>query len=250
MNLVERLHMLHRAWRYRLRSEPEEISFLLSRDLLGATVVDIGANRGIYSYWMHKKVGPLGRVFAFEPQPELNTHLNDLKSAFRLERLTVVEAGLSSSIGGRQLIRPKAQWGGGSLELDPSPDADTLQIATTTLDEYFLGSPARPLRFIKCDVEGHEYDVFLGGRRVLQEDHPELLFECHDVEARAGNLFSYLNDLGYDGFFFVNGALIPIAQYTRLRGEIPKPYLNFAFLPRGANLGGGTIVPQRRGRSL
>jgi len=237
MNLFGRLHMLHRAWRYRLRSEKEEISFLLSRDLCGATVIDIGANRGIYSYWMHKKVGPRGRVFAFEPQPELNKHLNDFKSTFRLERLTIVEAGLSSSPGERQLIRPKQlgriNWGGASLELEPNQEADCLQIATTTLDEYFVDSPARPLRFIKCDVEGHEYDVFLGGRRVLREDHPELLFECHDGKARNGEVFSYLNDLGYDGFFFVNNELTPISQYNRLRDEISKPNPNYVFLPKG-----------------
>ena len=233
MTLFERLHMLHRAWRYRLRSEKEEISFLLSRGLCGATVIDIGANRGVYSYWMHKKVGPRGRVFAFEPQPELNKHLNDLKSTFRLDRLTIVEAGLSSSSGERRLIRPRQHWGGASLDLEPNPDADCLRIATTTLDEYFSDSPARPLRFIKCDVEGHEYDVFLGGRRVLREDHPELLFECHDGEARNGELFSYLNDLGYDGFFFVHNKLTPISQYNRLRKGIPKPYLNYVFLPTG-----------------
>lgn len=49
-----RLHFLRRAWRYRLRSEKAAVAFLMSRQLAGKTVVDIGANIGIYSYWMHK----------------------------------------------------------------------------------------------------------------------------------------------------------------------------------------------------
>ena len=90
MRLFERLHMLHRAWRYRLRSERNEIAFLLSQDLRGATVLDIGAHRGSYTYWMHRKVGPQGSVIAFEPQPELVEFLSDLKSSFRMDRLTIV----------------------------------------------------------------------------------------------------------------------------------------------------------------
>ena len=232
MNIIERLHAWHRAWRYRLRSEKEEVSFLLSRNLDGQTVVDIGANRGVYSYWMQKKVGPRGHIVAFEPQPELNEYLNDLKSTFRLKALTIAHAGLSSAPGQRRLIRPKTHWGGASFESEPKQDCDCLTVPVTTLDQYFLDSPMRPLRFIKCDVEGHEYDVFLGGRRVLQEDHPDLLFECHDSNAQSGKLFAYLNGLGYDGFFFANGALVPLSQYDRLRAAIPKPYLNYVFLAK------------------
>lgn len=232
MRIRERIIAVHRAWRYRLRAEREEISFLLSRDLDGQTVVDIGANRGVYSYWMHKKVGPQGKVIAFEPQAELCCYLNDLKNAFRLTQLTIVNAGLSSRPGEQQLVRPKHHWAGASLEIHPSPDTDCLQVRLTTLDDYFLDSAMRPLRFIKCDVEKHEYDVFQGGRHVLQADRPDLLFESFDSEVQEGSLFSYLNELGYEGFFFVRGRLTPVSQYEKLRGTIPKPYFNYVFLNR------------------
>jgi FkbM family methyltransferase len=231
MNIFERIHVLHRAWRYRLHSEKEELSFLLSRDLYSQTVADIGAHRGVYSYWMHKKVGPRGNVIAFEPQPELGDYLNHLKDAFKLKRLTIVNAGLSSHSGQHRLIRPKRHWGGASFELEPRQDTELLHVNLTTLDDYFSGSPLRPLRFIKCDVEGHEYNVFLGGRRVLQEDRPDLLFECHDAYVKEGILFSYLKDLDYLGFFFFNRKLIPVSQYQSLRNKISKPYLNYVFLP-------------------
>ena len=44
-------------------------------------MVDVGANHGIYSYWMHKKVGAGGNVVAFEPQAELGIYLGQLKNA-------------------------------------------------------------------------------------------------------------------------------------------------------------------------
>jgi FkbM family methyltransferase len=37
----------------------------------GSTVVDVGANQGLYSLLFSKLVGPQGRVFSFEPDPAL-----------------------------------------------------------------------------------------------------------------------------------------------------------------------------------
>jgi FkbM family methyltransferase len=232
MHIFERMHVLHRVWRYRLRSEREEIAFLLSRDLRGGTLVDIGANRGIYSYWMHRLAGPQGHVVAFEPQPELVDYLHDLKTAFGLRRLSIVDVGLSSCPGRRELSRPVQHWGAATLEPHHHEDVERLAVDVMTLDDYFLESPLRPLRFIKCDVEGHEAEVFLGGRRVLSEDRPDLLFEGHDCKLRDGALFSWLDELGYDGFFFVNGRLVPVTQYALLRSTIPKRYLNYVFLAK------------------
>ena len=60
----------------------------------------------------------------------------------------------------------------------------------------------KPISFIKCDVEGHEADVFYGAKKTLIEYMPDLLFECHRSEAEKGDLFNYLVDLGYTGYFF------------------------------------------------
>jgi FkbM family methyltransferase len=230
MHLFEQAHAYHRVWRYRLRTERQEIAYLLSRDLRGATVADVGANKGIYSYWMHKAVGPDGNVVAFEPQPELAAYLHALKAAWRLDRLTIVPAALSSRTGEARLVRPQIHWGAGSLELEPDSDRDTLMVPTTTLDDYFLSSPLRPLRFIKADIQGHEHACFVGGERLLKEDRPTILCESEDYGLEP--IRSYLVSLAYDGFFFFRGRLTPLGELARLRSSIPAPYLNYVFLPR------------------
>ncbi len=231
MQAYQRLAAVHRAWRYRLRAERDEIRFLLGRDLEGRTAVDIGANRGVYCYWMHRKVGPRGQVVAFEPQPELVAYLRDYKVAFRLHRLTIVGRGLSSTSGAGRLVRPKRHWTRASLQMEPGQGTESLSIQLTTLDEFFRDSPFRPLRFVKCDVEGHEFDVFRGGETVLREDHPDILFEGHDSHVRDGRLFSYLDGLGYAGFFFCRGRLTPVSRYAELRSSIRRSYLNYVFVP-------------------
>ena len=232
MNLWERLHFLHRAWRYRLRSERDEIRFLLSRHLQGGTAVDIGANRGIYSYWMHRQVGAGGRVVAFEPQPELGVSLEQLKLAFHLKNLQVANVGLSSAPARRTMVRPIRHWGGGSLELIPRSDTESFEIQVTTLDDYFAGGSVPRVQFIKCDVEAHEAHVVRGGQRLLRRDRPELLIESLDRNLKSGELVTLLTDLDYQGYFFHQGLLAPLERYTELRYSIPRQYLNYVFLPK------------------
>jgi len=199
------------------------------QNLNGATILDIGANKGIYSYWMHKTIGTHGNVIAFEPQPELCQYLNDIKSAFRLKRLTIVSAGLSSSAGSRQLMRPRDHWGGASLEhIKNTGKIDSIMISVTTLCDYFAQHEyLRPIRFVKCDIEGHEHECFIGGEQILYEDHPDLLFECGD--RRIEKVRSYLSSLGYQGYYFHNGRLRTIDELNEYRHTIHEPYLNYVF---------------------
>jgi len=202
LSLIAKLHMYHRFWRYRLRTEKPDIRYLRSYDLDGKTVVDIGANKGVYSYWMSKKVGEHGAVFAFEPQPELGVHLEKLKNSFGLNNLRIENTGLSSSSGILNLIRPEAGSGTASFHLTPGAGLEAVEVPVTTLDEYFNARHRRPISFIKCDVQEHEFEVFKGGQTVLAEDRPVLLFECYDELAEQGEFFSFLTNLGYDGFFY------------------------------------------------
>ena len=233
VNQWERFHFLHRAWRYRLWSEKFGISFLLSRDLQEGTAVDIGANRGIYSYWMHRKVGANGHVVAFEPQPELNISLDQLKSRFGLSRLTIVPLGLSSTTEEKLLHRPKNHWGGSSFERVSAEDCDVLTVQVTTMDHFFEEHVVRPIRFIKCDVEGHEYDVFLGARHILKVDRPDLLFECHHGHDTNCQVFRYLNSLDYAGYCFFQGGYLPVSKYSQMRARLHRKALyDFVFVPK------------------
>lgn len=231
LGFVEYWHMLHRAWRYRLRTERDEIGFLLEQDLDGKLAVDIGANRGIYSYWMHKKVGPNGKVVGFEPQPEMIKALEQLKNSFKLSNFTIVHSGLSTEPGELQLVRRPDHWGGASFEREPTGDEESMIVPVTTLDQHAQEHFDRPVSFIKCDVEGHEPMVFQGAERVLREDRPTLLFECHERQLADGSFFAYLEGLGYSGSFFFDGGLLPIDRLDELRARIEKPYLNYVFRP-------------------
>lgn len=202
LGLAQKLHMVHRCWRLRFKSEAPSIHYVRTALRSGSTVLDIGANKGVFSIYLSRAVGPAGHLIAFEAQPELGQHLEDVRDAFGLQNMTLVNKGLSSSPGVLRMHRPEVGSGMASFEFYSDDNMEALDVPVITLDDYVTEHNVSKISFIKCDVEGHEFHVFRGGESVLCRDHPTLLFECYDSEAADGQLFGYLKDLGYEGWFF------------------------------------------------
>jgi len=231
LGIYESLHMLHRAWRYRNRTERDEVRFMLAQDLKDKLVLDIGANAGIYSYWMSKAVGRGGRVIAFEPQPEMIGALKKLRHSFRFPQLEIAETGLSDEPGEAVLQRQMSHLGGASIAREIPGADDSFTIPLTTLDDYIEKHADRPVSFIKCDVEGHEPAVFAGGWEMLRRDMPTLLFELHENQVRDSDLFEKLQSIGYGVYYLHDGDKHPIEELAAKRSQIDKPYLNYACVP-------------------
>jgi FkbM family methyltransferase len=202
LSIPAKLHMIHRCWRLRFKSEVASIQYVREAALASTTVLDIGANKGVFSVYMSRAAGVDGELIAFEAQPELGTHLTNVKESFGLDNMTLVNQGLSSEPGTLTMRRPEAGSGMASFHKEAGIGLDEIDIPVIRLDDYINENGVGPVSFIKCDVEGHELPVFQGGQEMLRRDLPALLFECHDSEAESGELFSFLISLGYDGFFF------------------------------------------------
>jgi FkbM family methyltransferase len=247
LSAYEKLHMVHRCWRLRFKSEVPSIQYVRQADLAGRTVLDIGANKGVYSIYMSRAVGPSGKLVAFEAQPELGDHLRAVKHSFRLDNMSLVNQGLSSIAGVLTMRRTAAGSGMASFHNDAAEGLDEIDIPVIALDKYIEEHDLGPVDFIKCDVEGHELEVFRGAERMLLRDKPALLFECHDAEAENGELFRFLTGLGYDGYFFYvtpadhkslfnkgRGQFIPYDQQASYKHVHPSVrHRNYVFVEKG-----------------
>lgn len=234
MNMLDRLHMKHRFWRYRQRKEANEIRFMQAQALSGKTVIDIGANRGVYTYWLSAAVGKTGQVIAFEPQPELQQHLADLIKSFNLKNIHLVNTGLSNCTGKVKLYRNKI--GSGDASSIPEPGWQAVNVQRQTLDSFILNHSFKSIAYIKCDVEGHELEVMQGAVETIQRDKPILQIECHDKEAREGGLFRLVTSLGYDGFFFHNKQQIHYSKFALTPHRKPETdHRNYIFLYNGSS---------------
>ena len=235
-----RLGLRHRAWRYRLSVDPDEIRWMRVVLRPGDTVVDIGAYKGGYTYWMRRWVGVGGSVIAFEPQPELAAYLERCVGAFSWSNVRIEQTALSSSPGRRELRVPGPEPSPGASLTGASlpPDARAYTVRVETLDARLaaLGTPP-PVRLLKCDVEGHELDVFEGAGATLARDRPLLLFECearHDPSRSVVDVFGRLQALGYRGFFFWRGRALDVERFSLSEHQVEgrRPYgNNVIFVP-------------------
>lgn len=152
--------------------------------------------------------------------------------------MTAVNVASSSTSCVNALYRPVDNpLGGASLEIINNT-MDKLEVSTTTLDQYLKDHPhIKPINFIKCDVEGHEYDAFKGAEATLKNDRPILLFECQDFrhpDGQVQRVFKLLIDMGYRGYFHDGNDLKSISEYdvsTYQNRENGHYVDNFFFLP-------------------
>ncbi len=204
MTIFEKLHMIIRCWRYRFKSEVHSINYVRSLNLEDSVMLDIGANKGIYSIYMSRVAGQNGKVIAFEAQPELKKYLFDVKQTFALDNLEIVNTALSSVSGVMTLHRESIGSGAASFDFYDQLEKNigSVEVNVTTLDDFLEQRDDHQIDFIKCDVEGHEANVFYGAKNTLVKDMPILLFECHRSEEEKGELFSFLAEIGYTGYFY------------------------------------------------
>jgi FkbM family methyltransferase len=233
MNPLEVCRFLHRAWRYQLKVETAEIQAVRQHISPGDTVIDIGAHKGAFTYWMSRSVGPRGRVLAFEPQPELADYLKRAISQFRLKNVEVIETALSNRSGTATLYRATQDVSpGASLEVDPSTAGDSFEVQIRPLDEILNERNIETVGLIKCDAEGHELKVFQGGSAVLSRCRPHLLFECetqHHWGRSIQVVFDYLYDLGYSGAFFDEGKILQFPGDGTMTPEKLNTVFNYWF---------------------
>lgn len=234
MKLLTRALLVHRGWRYRTRVDPREIRWLRESLAPGDVAVDVGAYKGGYTYWMRRAVGETGSVLACEPQPEMANYLRGCARDFGWKNVHVEELALASQPGTAALRlpgrepSPAASLVGASLP----PGAVEYPVRVDTLDRVVAEHlPDAVVRLIKCDVEGHELEVFRGAADTLAAHRPRILFECEARHLRGHTMedvFGYLADLGYGGSFFWKGERLDVSAFEVHRHQVEgrRPYAN------------------------
>lgn len=188
--------------------ENEERRFVEGFLQPGMIVLDIGANQGYYTLLASRKVGPRGRVLAFEPSPG---ELVRLKQHLRLNRCKNVEV-FASALGaaeGTAELHIVLGTESGCHSLRPpnvSQPTSLLRVPVERLDDVLKMRGIARVDFIKLDVEGAELAVLQGAPELLRRSpRPVILTEVQDIRTepwgyRAAEILSFLSSLGFQWF--------------------------------------------------
>jgi FkbM family methyltransferase len=192
--------------------------------------LDIGANRGVYSYLMRQHSQA---VIAFEPNP---FYANLVRQA--LKDVKVIEAAISDHEGTSVLRIPLSEpiAGMGTIEAENTLDQVPVQritIPLLTLDSLKLSE----IGFVKIDVEGHELAALRGAAATIENSLPNFLIEAEERHRKGAvaSVRMFLSQYGYDGLFHFDGKLLPIEAFDASTHQdlsaTGKPYVNnFIFI--------------------
>jgi FkbM family methyltransferase len=153
--------------------EPYESEIVSKHLKPGMTVYNIGANLGYYTLLASERVGPQGKVFAFEPAPE----------NFALLQRTVSENGLSNvelfpiavgAVKGSATLS-LSTTNSGDHQLQTVASRDRIIVEVTSIGSFIAEGHAAPDAII-MDVQGAEFDVLRGATGLLASKQPLILF--------------------------------------------------------------------------
>lgn len=157
-------------WRLKEPYIPEQIIEKFSNP--GNTVMDIGANIGEWTLRMANTVGSKGRVYSFEPNPIINQSLSKTLRINNLSQVILSQVVLDNCLGDSKFTIPLDKYGraihGESILGTEEGDwniftevckTKTIEVKTTSLDQFAIDKSIERLDFVKIDVEGKELNV-------------------------------------------------------------------------------------------
>jgi FkbM family methyltransferase len=213
-----------------LGKEYQDVYFLKKIIHAGDYCVDIGAHLGYFTLELSRLAGNSGKVFAVEPMSAFHNTLGRLLQQKKAANVTLYQVALGGNgeyveMGIPRVGAMKRFAYARVMEAHPTMDfVESEKVRNESGDHLFSNLPR--LDYIKCDVEGLEFQVFASFTQTLQKHHPILLCELVEREQRI-NVFELLQPFGYRAYTLEQEKLIPLDVYA----EGPIVSQNNYFIP-------------------
>jgi len=150
---------------------PYELGDVKLKD--GDTVIDIGANIGIFSIFSAKKIRSSGKVLSFEPIKETRRFLNKNIEQNGLSNISIYPVALGEN--NRQVIfSVNEDVLGDSTKLTEHEGGYNEEVRQFTLDLFIEENNVKNVNFIKADIEGMERDMLRGAEHTIKKFKPKL----------------------------------------------------------------------------
>ena len=156
--------------------EPQAWTYMMNAVQPGDIIADIGAHIGLYTVALANRVGPLGQIFAFEPDTKNSSVLKEMVLLNKVtDRVKIIEEAVSDSNGVTGFVSGLES----GSHLNSSNGQYVHKISCIRLDTFFAN---KNLNILKIDVEGYEGEVLKGAVDLLadQKRRPRfILIELH-----------------------------------------------------------------------
>jgi FkbM family methyltransferase len=219
--------------------EPNELVWMSDELTKGMTVIDVGANMGLYSMIASRLVGESGHVIALEPSAREFQRLAFHVTLNDLQNIRCIQVAASDSSGDARLSIA-GEWNAGHNTLgkffDPAVVTARVEgVRTQTIDALVADLRLERVDLVKIDVEGHELKVLAGAVETLTRFRPRILIEVfedtlHRQGASVEAVLALLEGYGYRLYEFsdLNGDVVPLLR------PVGAGSRNVVAVPRGS----------------
>lgn len=171
-----------------------------------ATVIDVGAAVGMYSYYWSQFCK---EVWSYEAVPPVFKQLE--KTAARTTKIHPINKAVSNYVGtGKFFVDDKRLSNSGFQDL---VGGQQIEVPVTMLDAEFNNTPIEDIGFIKIDVEGNELQVLQGAEGLITRQRPTLMIEIYPkfIADPVEEVFAWCFDRGYRCMYNYKGkGLCPV----------------------------------------
>ena len=197
-----------------LKWDKGEKDFFYFLDLIpkNAHVLDLGANIGIMTFHLSKRVIE-GKVFAFEPIPWNANTLRKIITHHHLSNVMLQEIALGNNFEPLRMVIPVVNGVKKqglchviSPDITEFNDGIIVEVEQKTIDSLLTIFPEK-ISAIKIDVENFEFNVFNGAEELIIKDRPSIYCELWDNQNRS-NCFHFFETNNYNVMVFLNKNLV------------------------------------------
>jgi FkbM family methyltransferase len=216
----------------KIRFDKKEKDFFHFLELIpdGGIVLDLGANIGVTSYHLSKKL-PKSTIFSFEPLTINMDTLKRLKKRFKLKNINEYQVAVGEKAGFLEMVMPVINnvpmHGLSHVIHEDNTEFNSglkYKVPVVCLDSLAeINQPGKRITAMKIDVENFEYFVLKGAEKLIAENQPVIYCELWENDNRK-KCIDFLNNLKYSAFILYKKELLPVEKTT-----INKH--NFFFMP-------------------
>jgi FkbM family methyltransferase len=188
-----------------------ELQEALFRELKpGQVFFDAGAHSGYTSLLGARAVGPRGKVFAFEGNPENARVIETQVRVNGLANVYVINTSIGDPLGSVMVLRDEKSGIRQVLDIEQSRP-NIISVPPSTIDMHIQNCAVPDV--VKIEIRGAELSVLEGARKLLASHHPVLFIEVHGAEGLP-EIQGFLASFGY-AVSDLNGGKIAQRPYPR-----------------------------------
>ncbi|MFI5240695.1 MAG: FkbM family methyltransferase [Candidatus Saccharimonadia bacterium] len=157
------------------------------------TAFDIGANQGDYATKI-KQQNPACRIVCFEPNKTLRATLQRIGDEVISEAVGAEDREITININSQDHTQ--------SSIYRENTNTKAVVVHQTTLDTFARKSKLKYIDFVKIDVEGHEVDVLLGAKDLIENSQIGMLqFEYGGTFVDSGKTLKQVYEILSKNYF-------------------------------------------------